>query len=245
MPDPILQCTSVSKVFGGVVALNQAQLEVYEGEILGLVGPNGSGKSTFINVISGFYPATRGKVVFNGQDVTRTAANRLAKLGLARTYQIPRPFASTTVIDNVAIAGMFGKSQYNRTDALNAAMEKLEFVELADKAHMPVMQLNLHERKFLEMARALALEPKLILLDEVLAGLNPSEVELGIALIKRIQELGLSIVFVEHNMRAVMSLSDRITVLNYGRNIAEGDPQTVMQDEAVVAAYLGQDHVDH
>jgi ABC-type branched-subunit amino acid transport system ATPase component len=239
----ILECRDIVKIFGGVVALNNANLTVREGEILGLVGPNGSGKTTFINLMSGQFKPTRGKIIFKGQDVTRAPANKLARMGLARTYQIPRPFASTTVIENVAVAAMFGRHTHNKSTALDLAMQQLEFVELADKAHLPVMQLNLHERKFLEMAPALALEPQLILLDEVLAGLNPSEVELGIQLIRRIHERGLTLVFVEHNMRAVMSLSDRITVLNYGQNVAEGDPKAVMENPDVIAAYLGQDYV--
>lgn len=238
----ILECQAVVKIFGGLLALNQASLTVREGEILGLVGPNGSGKTTMINVISGQYRADSGSIYFNGAPVHQLPPNRLAHLGIARTYQIPRPFRSIRVIDNVALARMFGRSQHERARALELAYETLSFVGLGSKAYWPVPQLNLHERKFLEIARALALEPRLLLLDEVLAGLNPSEVEAGIGLIERIRAFGISLVFVEHNLRAVMRLSDRLVVLNYGRKIAEGLPEEVIREPQVVGAYLGTAH---
>lgn len=238
----ILECRNVIKIFGGLLALNRASLHVEEGEILGLVGPNGSGKTTLINVISGQYQADKGELLFKGQNINGLRPNRLAHSGIARTYQIPRPFASLSVIDNVALAKMFGREHHSRAEALELAYETLAFIHLEDKADWSVTQLNLHERKFLEMARALALEPQLLLLDEVLAGLNPSEVSHGIELIQGIRETGVSIIFVEHNLSAVMELSDRMVVLNYGKKIAEGLPDDVINDTSVITAYLGGKH---
>ncbi len=238
----LLACEQITMAFGGLLALNQASLEIREGEILGLVGPNGSGKTTLINVISGQYRPTAGRIRFQGEDVTGLRPNRLAHIGIARTYQVPRPFHSSTVLDNVALAWMFGRRGHSRREAQRLAQETLAFAGLAEKAHLPVGKLNLHERKFLELARALALEPKLLLLDEVLAGLNPSEVQLGMALIRQIHQQGITLVFVEHNVGAVTALSHRMVVLNYGQNIAQGPPEQVVNDPAVIAAYLGEDY---
>lgn len=239
----LLDCQNVTMAFGGVLALNQANLQIYEGEILGLVGPNGSGKTTLINVISGQYKPTSGRILFDGMDVTGFRPNRLAHIGIARTYQIPRLFQSSTVLDNVALAWMFGRNGHSRKEAQYNALKTLAFAGLEAKVMLPVSKLNLHERKFLELARALALEPKLLLLDEVLAGLNPSEVQMGIDLIRSIHRQGITLVFVEHNVGAVTQLSDRMVVLNYGRNLAAGIPQDVVNDAAVIAAYLGDEYV--
>jgi len=241
----LLDCQAITKTFGGVLALNQATLQVREGEILGLVGPNGSGKTTLINVISGQYRATSGKLIFDGQEITRMRPNQLAQIGIARTYQVPRPFMTSTALDNVALAWMFGRRSHSRLESRRLARQTLAFAGLEGKADLPVTKLNLHERKFLELARALALEPKLLLLDEVLAGLNPSEVQMGVELIQRIREQGVTLVFVEHNVGAVTRLSDRMVVLNYGQKIAAGPPREVINDPAVVAAYLGADYVAH
>lgn len=242
MTDVLLDCQAVSKTFGGVRALNNATLQVLRGEIVGLVGPNGSGKTTLINVVSGQFHAEQGRILLNGVDITRAKPHRLAHLGLARTYQIPRPFMSLRVLDNVALAGMFGRHAHERREAERLALEHLDFVGLAHRAHLPLPLLTLHERKFLEIARALALEPLLLLLDEVLAGLNPTEVEQGMDLIRRIHARGITLVFVEHNVRAVTSLSDRMVVLNYGTPIAAGAPGTVIRDPKVIGAYLGEEY---
>lgn len=235
----LLDITDVSKRFGGVIALNGVRMQIDEGEILGLVGPNGSGKSTLINVLSGFYPADAGTIVFSGENATDLAAHQLASLGIARTFQIPRPFDTMTARENVAVSYMFGHSRQSLPSARNAAQEWLEFTGLAGVADVPISELTLHQLKFLELARALATQPNLLLLDEVLAGLNPSEINESVEMIRRIHAEGVTILVVEHVVRAVMALSDRLVVLNQGSVISEGEPETVMSDPAVVTAYLG------
>jgi branched-chain amino acid transport system permease protein len=235
----LLACEGVSKAFGGLQALADIRMQVQEGEILGLVGPNGSGKSTLINVLSGFYDSDGGRIDFHGVDLTGLEAHEIAARGIARTFQIPRPFDTMTPRENVAVSYMFGQARHSLSSARRAAGQWLEFTGLTDVADIAVDQLNLQQLKFLELARALATEPQLLLLDEVLAGLNPSEIESSVDMIRRIHDRGITIVIVEHVLRAVMSLSDRIVVLDQGCVIAEGEPQTVMRDEAVVAAYLG------
>ncbi len=236
---PLLEVTNLVKAFTGVRALDGVSLKVYEGEILGLLGPNGSGKSTFINLVSGHFPATSGQILFEGRDLTRLSAHSVAQAGIARTYQIPRPFAHMDVVQNVALVGMFGAAALSRPAATQEAWKWLEFTGLSGKAHALPDDLNLHQRKFLELARALAARPKLVLLDEVLSGLTPSEINDAVALIRQIRAQGTTIVFVEHVMHAVMALVDRIAVLNYGQLLAEGDPKAVMKNPLVVTAYLG------
>ena len=239
---PLLDVRDLSKSFKGVQALQGVSLQVREGEILGLLGPNGSGKSTFINVVSGHYAANGGSIAFAGQQLAGLPAHRIARAGLARTYQIPRPFAHLSVLHNVALVAMFGGAALSERQARTEAWQWLEFTGLQDKAQALPDELNLHQRKFLELARALASRPRLVLLDEVLSGLTPSEIDHAVATIRQIRERGATIVFVEHVMHAVMALTDRIAVLNQGRLLAEGSPQQVMQRPDVVAAYLGQPH---
>jgi len=239
---PILVARGIRKSFRGVRALERVDIEVREGEILGLVGPNGSGKSTFINLVSGHYRADEGELVFAGLDIAKRDAHRIARAGVARTYQIPRPFDHLTVLDNVAIPAMFGAAQLDRDAALREAGRWLDFTGLADKAEWLPADLNLHQRKFLELARALASRPRLLLLDEVLSGLTPTEIDGAIALIRRIRDEGATIVFVEHVMRAVRALTDRIVVLDHGQVIAEGSPSEVMGRTDVVTAFLGKAH---
>ena len=237
---PLLEVRGLSKAFKGVQALDNVTLQVRQGEILGLLGPNGSGKSTFINVVSGHYPLSGGQVVFDGKDLTGAPAHRMARAGIARTYQIPRPFAHMTVLQNVSLVAMFGGAALNEKDAAREAWKWLEFTGLQARAHALPEDLNLHQRKFLELARALAARPRLVLLDEVLSGLTPGEINEAIELIRRIRDQGSTIVFVEHVMRAVMALTDRIVVLNHGKLIAQGLATDVMKDAEVVNAYLGK-----
>jgi branched-chain amino acid transport system permease protein len=239
---PLLVCADVRKAFRGLEALGGVSLEVRAGEILGLVGPNGSGKSTLINVVSGHYRADAGRIVVDGVDVARRPAHEIARLGVARTYQIPRPFAHLTVRDNVAVAGMFGRLARGRRAAEREAARWLEFTGLADRAdHLPGA-LNLHQRKFLELARALASGPRLVLLDEVLSGLTPSEMADATRLVRDIRDRGATVVFVEHIMRAVVALADRVVVLDAGQVLARGTPADVMRHPDVVARYLGRAH---
>jgi branched-chain amino acid transport system permease protein len=240
--DVLLQVRGLAKSFKGLKALAGVDLDVRRGEILGLLGPNGSGKSTFINLVSGHYTATAGQVIFEGREMTRQPAHRVASAGIARTYQIPRPFAHLPVLDNVALAAMFGGESHSPEAARREARQWLEFTGLEAKANALPDTLNLHQRKFLELARALASRPRLVLLDEVLCGLTPSEMDEAVALIRRIREQGSTIVFVEHVMRAVMALTDRIAVLNHGVLLAEGSASQVMQRPDVMTAYLGKAH---
>ncbi len=237
----VLDCKDVWKGFGGVQALRGVTLDVRQGEILGLVGPNGSGKSTLINVITGHFRLDRGSINFAGTEIGDLPAHRVARLGIARSYQIPRPFNRLTVLDNVALAASFGDG-HGEDDARRMAVHWLGYTGLARKAFEYPSALNLHERKFLELARGLAARPRVLLLDEVLSGLNNSEIDEALTLIHDIRDRGTTIIFVEHLMRAVNELSDRIAVLNGGALIALGEPKAVMNDREVVEVYLGKAH---
>lgn len=236
----LLRTRGLAKSFRGVKALAGVDVEVRRGEILGLLGPNGSGKSTFINAVSGHYVPTAGSVLFEGHELAGRAAHRIARAGISRTYQIPRPFAHQTVLDNVALAAMFGGGLATPAAARGQAMTWLVFAGLQDKAHAHPDDLNLHQRKFLELARALASRPRLVLLDEVLCGLTPSEIDDAVALVRRIRDQGSTVVFVEHVMRAVMALTDRVVVFDHGELLAEGVAAEVMRRPEVMTAYLGQ-----
>ncbi len=240
--EPLLVVEGVRKAFKGVQALGGADLEVRRGEILGLVGPNGSGKSTLINVVSGHYAADGGSIRFEGKELVGQPAHRIARAGIARTYQIPRPFGHLTVLQNVALPPMFSQAVMDRPSAEGEARRWLEFTGLSDKANALPAELNLHQRKFLELARALASRPKLLFLDEVLSGLTHVEMDGALRLIRAIRDQGATIVFVEHVMRAVMELTDRVVVLTYGTAIAHGVPADVMRQREVVEAYLGTAH---
>jgi branched-chain amino acid transport system ATP-binding protein len=235
----LLAIENLTKRFGGVVAIDQLGFTLEAGEILGLIGPNGAGKSTLFNLINGVFAADAGRVVFNGLDITGEPPYRIARLGLARTHQIVQPLANMTVLENCTVGACFGRENLSMARARVAARESAELVGLADRLDMPAAQLTIAGKKRLELARALAARPTLLLLDEVLAGLNPTEVEHMIGIMRRIRERGITILIIEHLMQAIMSLSDRIVVLNSGRRLAEGTPAAVANNPAVIEAYLG------
>ncbi|MDI6022351.1 ABC transporter ATP-binding protein [Leucobacter sp. UT-8R-CII-1-4] len=235
----ILECRGITKRFGGIVALQNVDFEVRSGQIVGLVGPNGSGKTTLLSCIAGSLQLTAGEIHFAGNNITKQKPHRRAHAGIARTFQVPRPLPSFNVVENVAVSAMFGRDAMPKASAVLRAREVLDQVGLGSHADSSVASLTLHERKFLEIARALALDPKLILLDEVLGGLNPSEAAEGMALIASLREAGVSVVYIEHNVKAVSSLADYMYVLNQGGNLAQGAPAEVLSDQRVIDAYLG------
>lgn len=235
----LLSVQGVSKIFGGLQALSNVTFDLPEGQILGLIGPNGAGKTTLFNAINGVYPPNEGRVIFREKDVTRAKPYDHARIGMARTHQIVQPLNELSVRENVMVGACFGHENQNLSNAAKIADEVLEFVGLMIKADQLAGSLNVAQKKRLEMARALAARPYLLLLDEVLAGLNPSEIDGMVQTVLRIREQGVSIIMIEHVMKAVMNVSDRILVLDYGQQIAEGSPEEIAKNEKVIEAYLG------
>jgi branched-chain amino acid transport system ATP-binding protein len=235
----LLEVKNVTKQFGGLTAVREVTLTLTEGEILGLIGPNGAGKTTLFNCVNGVYAPTDGKVLFRGEDITGLPPYRVARKGLARTHQIVQPLNELTVRENVTAGACFGRRGYRLREAADTADEVLETVGLSGRADQLAASLNVAQKKRLELARALASQPLLLLLDEVLAGLNPAEVADMVKTIKQVRAAGISIIMIEHVMHAVMNASDRILVLDYGELISEGTPQEVSRDEKVIEAYLG------
>jgi branched-chain amino acid transport system ATP-binding protein len=236
----LLELRKVSRSFGGLAAVKAVDLGVETGEIVGLIGPNGAGKTTLFNLITGAYRPNAGAIVFEGADITRMAPHARCRLGIARTFQLVRPFPNLTVLDNVAVGSIYGRQPAkSRLAAEAAARDVLDMLGLLSRSRQLARSLTLVDRKRLELARALATQPKLLLLDELLAGLNPSEVVTAMDLVRHIRDSGVTIVMVEHLVKALFGVSDRVTVLSAGEKISEGTPEQVAQDARVIDAYLG------
>jgi len=234
---PILNVNHLTKRFKGLVAVHDVSLEVNEGEVLGLIGPNGAGKTTLFHSICGFHLPEDGSIQFKGEEIKGMKPEQICKKGIARTFQIVQPFGNLTILENVMVGAFNHTNQANQ--AKEHAIKQLELVGLADKLQVNMADLTFAEQKKVELARALATQPQLLFLDEVMSGLNPTEVSEMIELIKQIRDTGVSIVFIEHLMFAVMTLSDRVIVMHHGEKIADGKPDEVTKDETVIEAYLG------
>jgi len=239
----ILDANNITKRFGGLVAVDDVTFSVREREIFGIIGPNGAGKTTLFNVITGFYKPDKGRIIFQGSDITGKKPNEIAKMGLLRTWQIVRPFLGMKVIDNLLVPmyvkkGIIGG--ITEREAIERANEILEFVGLSHRRDFLAEALPQGERKRLEIARALASEPKLLMLDEPAGGLTPTEMDEVMDVVRKLRESGITVVVIEHNMRVVMGICERIMALNFGRKIAEGTPEEIGRNEEVIKAYLGE-----
>ena len=237
--DTILELRGITRRFGGLIAVHDVNLSIRRGEIVGLIGPNGAGKTTLVNVITGVHPASAGAILHDGKNVTRHRPYQAARAGLARTFQIVQPFPDMSVLDNVAAAALFSRNEGGPARARVSAWEQLEIVGLTGMAGQDASSLTLAMRKRLELAKALAMKPRLLLCDEVMAGLNHVEIEEVIAVIRKVRAQGISVLVIEHVIKAIRSLSDRLLVLHHGELIADGAPEKVLADATVVQAYLG------
>jgi branched-chain amino acid transport system ATP-binding protein len=239
----LLGAVDVTKRFGGLTAVSDVDFSLFKGEILGLIGPNGAGKTTLFNLISGALPVTHGTIKLGDVDITRMSIMRRCRLGIARTFQVGKLFPSMTALENVGLASLFGDSRtsLSYTDSMNEAFERLKFVGLDRHANVLPAELTMAAQRRLEIARALATKPTVLLLDEVLAGLTPTEVSEGVELIQRIRDHGTTVFIVDHIMKAIMSVSDRVFVLHHGQKIAEGSPADIASSELVREVYLGEE----
>lgn len=238
----ILRVDKVTKNFDELMALHAVYVTLDKGEILGMIGPNGSGKTTLFNVISGIYAPASGEIWYKGQPITKKKPHVICRMGIARTFQIVQPFSQMTLLDNVLIGAMYGRS-LSQSAARDKAEEILQFVGLKDKIYLTPIETTTEDRRRLELARALATEPEVILLDEIMAGLTPAEIGDALKLLRQINNKGITIFMVEHIMKAVMTISNRVIVLNYGEKIAEGTPQEMADNPEVIKAYLGDRYV--
>ena len=236
-----LQAQKLTKSFGGLMALCEVNFEIHQGEIFGVIGPNGSGKTTLFNVITGFLKANSGEVTFMGKDITGLPPHQICRQGIARIFQLVKPFLQLTTLQNVMVGRAYGKDPATHIrKAKEEVVEILNFVGLGNKIEVLASQLTMAERKKLELARALAAHPQLLLLDELMAGLNLAETETAMNLVNKIRDSGITVIMVEHIMKAVLGISDRIIVLNAGEKIAEGAPKEVVKNQLVIEAYLGK-----
>ncbi|OGP70088.1 MAG: ABC transporter ATP-binding protein [Deltaproteobacteria bacterium RBG_13_47_9] len=237
----MLEVKDLSKTFGGLVAIRDLNFVVNKGQIVGLIGPNGSGKTTLFNLISGVLKPDKGFIKFNGMPITGLKPHGVCQKGIARTFQLTKPFANMTILQNVMVAKMYGSESIRNMKQAREECEKiLEFIGLAGKSSATAATFGLVDRKRLEIARALATKPRLLLLDEVMSGLTAAEMEEAISLVKSIGDFGITLIIVEHVMKAILEISDKLIVLNYGEKIAEGTPQEVVHNKKVIEAYLGE-----
>jgi len=235
----ILQVEGLTKRFDCLVALRDVAFDLPKGQIISLIGPNGAGKTTMFNVINGVYPVTLGRVTFLGEDVKKATTYQMARKGLARTHQNDKPLNELSVLENVIVGACFGRHGPGLDKASAVALEVLDFVGLGDRSDQLALSLNIAQKKRLEMARAMTARPHLLLLDEVLAGLNPSEISEMVVTVKNIRDQGITIIMIEHVMHAVMNVSNRMIVLDFGAQIAEGTPEEIQNNDRVIEAYLG------
>lgn len=239
--DPLLIGKDVSIQFGGLAAVKDVNFDVLKGEILGLIGPNGAGKTTLLNLISAVYPLSKGEILFKGEKISGLAPHLIAQKGISRTFQVVKPFPGMTVRENIAVGAMYGRSDHRQDvkGAMQRAEEIMEFVHLTRLGDKRVEEVTLANRKRIELGRALAMRPDLLLLDEVMAGLNPTEIESIMELILKVRESGVTILVIEHVMKAIMGLCDRVLVLHHGQRIALQTPKEIVNNEMVIKAYLG------